>query len=241
MFLFTQILSQKLCSDNPDSFVVFGDNLINKGRAGQAIIRYEPNSIGVPTKKLPSMNANAFFSDSNLEYKKVSVVLEKLKKLDVAGKTIILPSEMFGSGLAQVSIRAPKIWKLIQDFYEHAKKQTKEKKMKKLNEVSHFKSEYDARLENDIICIKDKETLTSVVNNAEMVINEIHQKHPNWQGKEINLLNSDGTIDYLLPDYQTGKVNFKFKSTTKVKGAKAQSLAQRRINEKKSLSRSFLS
>ena len=34
---------------------IFGDNDIEKGKKGQAIIRNMPNALGIPTKKLPSL------------------------------------------------------------------------------------------------------------------------------------------------------------------------------------------
>lgn len=85
--------------------------------------------------------------------------------------------------------------------------------MDKLIEIPHFISEYTVELVEDIICIKDKDIVgrASVVNNAEKVINEIHDNYPDWVGKEINLLNSDDSVDYLIPDYEAGKVNFKYK------------------------------
>lgn len=40
---------------NKNSLFVYGDNDIKKGKKGQAIIRDEPNAIGIPTKKYPSL------------------------------------------------------------------------------------------------------------------------------------------------------------------------------------------
>lgn len=40
-----------LVKGNRDVYFVFGDNLIGEGKGGQAIIREEPNTIGVPTKR----------------------------------------------------------------------------------------------------------------------------------------------------------------------------------------------
>ena len=42
---------------------LFGDNMIGKGMAGQAIIRGLPNAFGIPTKNLPAMTEQSFFTD----------------------------------------------------------------------------------------------------------------------------------------------------------------------------------
>ena len=39
----------------PEKIFVFGDNLLQRGTKGQAAIRGEPNAVGVPTKRAPSM------------------------------------------------------------------------------------------------------------------------------------------------------------------------------------------
>ena len=52
-----------IVKNNPNKIFVFGDNLARTGKAGQAIIRDEPNVIGVPTKISP----RKFFSDDNFD------------------------------------------------------------------------------------------------------------------------------------------------------------------------------
>jgi hypothetical protein len=117
MFAFVDRLSPALCQINPEATFVFGDNLINKGEAGQAIIRKEPNAFGVPTKKLPSMSSDAFFSDSQSEYDAVRVTLKRLWTIHLKGGAIVLPKAKIGSGLARLQGNAPKIAKMIDDFY----------------------------------------------------------------------------------------------------------------------------
>jgi len=52
---------RKDLKNNPDVLYLFGDNLVQKGFGGQAKeMRGEPNAEGIPTKKLPSMEAKAF-------------------------------------------------------------------------------------------------------------------------------------------------------------------------------------
>lgn len=125
MFLFKEILNEALCKNNPDSLIVFGDNLISKGKLGQAIIRDCPNSFGVPTKRLPAMSSNAFFSDKKDEYEIVRNKLIFLWREHEKGKTIILPTNPIGSGLADLKNKSPKINTLIERFYKTAKENSK--------------------------------------------------------------------------------------------------------------------
>ncbi len=122
MIKFVSKLNVALCKTNPEHIFVFGDNMIGKGKAGQAIIRDCSNAFGVPTKRLPSMNPNAFFSDKQDEY---DIVLEKLSllwQMHKDGKCIVLPNNPIGSGLAKVSSKSPIVWNLIKKFYVSAHK-----------------------------------------------------------------------------------------------------------------------
>lgn len=121
MFKFIEVLNPSLCQDNTDALVVFGDNLIGKGKAGQANIRDEANAFGVPTKRLPSMNEGSFFSDKQDEYKIVKSKLIYLWREHEAGKLVILPVAQIGSGLAKLEQNSPKIHELICRFYTSAK------------------------------------------------------------------------------------------------------------------------
>jgi hypothetical protein len=120
MFEFTETLTPQLCQASPDKTFVFGDNMIFKGKAGQAVIRDEPNAFGVPTKRLPSMSADAFFSDREDEYSIVREKLIQLWTLSSKGKTIVLPINKIGSGLANIKERSPQIAKMIDKFYSAA-------------------------------------------------------------------------------------------------------------------------
>lgn len=109
------------CLANMNKVYVFGDNLIDKGRGGQAIIRYCPNSFGIPTKRLPTMDNDAFFSDTPDEIKIVQDKLIKLLDIYNKGKYIIvLPKDGIGTGLARLNETSPKIYNLIKNFFiEH--------------------------------------------------------------------------------------------------------------------------
>jgi hypothetical protein len=91
---------------------IFGDNLIEKGRGGQACIRGLPNAFGIPTKKLPAMHDRAFFTDHELEANKKAID-EAIAKLPRAKDWIYNPE--IGAGLAEMPIRCPKTYAFLRD------------------------------------------------------------------------------------------------------------------------------
>lgn len=102
------VLSVALCRHNPDILYVFGDNLIGRGRVGQAIIRNEPNAVGIPTKRLPSMYIDSFFSDKDEE---IEMVLRAVRAVYDRGilenKVVAFPSAGIGTGLARMQEKSP--------------------------------------------------------------------------------------------------------------------------------------
>jgi len=105
------VLSPSVCADNPDTTFVFGDNLEGWGKAGQACIRDCPNSIGLPTKRRPSMDRDAFFSDQPDEFTAVRDALSRISKIKHVG----IPTKGIGTGLAKLPERSPGIYELIRD------------------------------------------------------------------------------------------------------------------------------
>lgn len=68
----TLLLVKQYCledlQDCPEITVIFGDNLNGTGLGGQAKeCRPGPNSLGIPTKKWPSTDEDAYFSDADAE------------------------------------------------------------------------------------------------------------------------------------------------------------------------------
>ena len=93
---------------NPNSIFVYGDNLKHVGCLGAAFFRYEPNSYGFITKKIPSNDPWAFYRPA--EY--VHVFQRELDKLiwkikTSPGKTWLI--SQIGSGLAN----RYKIWEHV--------------------------------------------------------------------------------------------------------------------------------
>ena len=48
--IFKRFWNPKIVRSQPECLFIFGDNDIQKGKRGQAIIRDEPNAIGIPTR-----------------------------------------------------------------------------------------------------------------------------------------------------------------------------------------------
>jgi len=95
---------------NPDIIFVFGDNLIGKGKRGQAVIRDEPNAMGIPTKRLPSMNDNAFFGQDIAEEKAaITTAINKIMAARESGKNVIFPEDGVGTGLANLQEKSPEV------------------------------------------------------------------------------------------------------------------------------------
>lgn len=110
--------SLELCRSLPDALFVFGDNDRRVGsgpRAGQAVIRHEPNAHGIRTKRAPSMEGWAFYSDRNLATLKAQLMVD-IKPVMAAltrGATVVLPSDGLGTGRAELPQRAPRFFSLL--------------------------------------------------------------------------------------------------------------------------------
>lgn len=121
-----RMYTPKLCDENPNTLFVFGDNLREKGLGGQANIRNMPNSIGIPTKVFPGYAGKDYFSD-DVE-KEVWMMYLGSITLAVGGvlfvsvhnsfeyTAIALPKGGFGTGLAEMSTRAPKLFKKMNEL-----------------------------------------------------------------------------------------------------------------------------
>lgn len=94
-----------------DRIFLFGDNLTRRGFGGQAgAMRGEPNSIGIPTKKLPSNSEAAFFTDEEFEQNRAAIdqAFERLSQISLpAEQSIVVPAAGLGTGRAQLVSRAP--------------------------------------------------------------------------------------------------------------------------------------
>ena len=100
----------ELLRTNPDKLFLFGDNNTRTGKGGQAIIRDEPNAVGISTKLLPKNTPEAFMSDADLASNKAVInddIYKAKQRAAKEGKTIVLPKGGFGTGLASLATKAP--------------------------------------------------------------------------------------------------------------------------------------
>lgn len=108
----------ELCREFPDKVFVFGDNMMRRGKGGQAIIRDEPNAFGVATKRYPRNTENSFFSDQQNELDTMLNDLRRLFVKKIAGDTLVFPRGGLGTGLAQLQTRSPMIFAKLCDVLQ---------------------------------------------------------------------------------------------------------------------------
>lgn len=111
----------------PHTLFIFGDNLLEKGLGGQAgAMRGEPNAYGVPTKRTPSMDPDAFFSDQPDEMYAVLVKLKNISRVlegnSMHWQKVVWPMDGIGSGLAKLVDYSPYIWVMIQQYQNWLRK-----------------------------------------------------------------------------------------------------------------------
>jgi hypothetical protein len=108
---------RSLLRARPDTLWVFGDNLAHKGRGGQAKeCRGEPNAVGIPTKRRPSRDEDAYFVDSDFARAKPEIDAAFIRLADHlrTGGTVVLPAQGIGTGRAELERRAPRIHRYVQ-------------------------------------------------------------------------------------------------------------------------------
>lgn len=110
----TEFYTKDLLRQYRDKIFVFGDNTKRYGKGGQAIIRDEPNAFGIATKRYPSRDDWAYFSDREDEKQFVLQDLRNLYKLS-QHKIVVFPAAGIGTGLAEMEKRSPVIWEMMCD------------------------------------------------------------------------------------------------------------------------------
>ena len=98
----------------PEKLFVFWDNMIRRGYGGQAKeMRGEPNAIGIPTKKLPSMKEGSFLTDAD-HADWVGEVFGTILDLNDFEGVIVWPEDGIGTGRANLQNTSPLIWGAIE-------------------------------------------------------------------------------------------------------------------------------
>jgi hypothetical protein len=138
-------ITRDMLRQNPNTQFLFGDNLIERGLGGQAgEMRDEPNAIGIPTKRAPSMLDSSFFTDNEFEDNKIAID-KAFDKIDLT-RPVVIPANGLGTGRAQLDTRAPKTYAYLQQRLEELRelptsvpKANPNKPSKKAQRVRAFK------------------------------------------------------------------------------------------------------
>jgi predicted NAD-dependent protein-ADP-ribosyltransferase YbiA (DUF1768 family) len=112
--------STDLLKTNPDKIYVFGDNVTQTGKGGQAIIRDEENAFGIPTKSSPNTYEKAYFNDKMYEAN-ITQINRAIEKIKADGRPIVFPKDGLGTGLAKMQEKAPETYayfkqRLLEEF-----------------------------------------------------------------------------------------------------------------------------
>ena len=117
---YEKTITVEMCREHPDAIFVFGDNMKHVGKAagaGQAVIRDEPNAVGIPTKVAPANKPDCFFGDKDHEIQAVRDALAVLWTRS-RGKTIVFPKDGIGTGRAKMKEKSPKAWARLNDILD---------------------------------------------------------------------------------------------------------------------------
>ena len=107
----------QMCRKNRNCLFIFGDNEEKWGNGGQAIIRDEPNSFGIPTKKRPFQTPDSYWND--FEYERNRKIIDKyfgFLECEIRKgkyKYIIFPKDGLGTGLAALPKKAPRTFQYL--------------------------------------------------------------------------------------------------------------------------------
>lgn len=113
-------ITRDMVRNEADAVFVFGDNTARIGLGGQAkAMRGESNVIGVATKRRPSMVVGSFFSDCEREdFDVMQNDLRRVTEVLSAGKIVYVPKDGLGTGLSQLPMCAPRLYKMLWKFFD---------------------------------------------------------------------------------------------------------------------------
>lgn len=103
--------------NNPNLIYVFGDNAQREGMGGQAgQMRGESNAVGVATLWGPSGVESNYFSEARTKDQNALIDSDMSDLFVYAsqGRTIVMPDEGLGTGLAEMQERAPTSFAYLQ-------------------------------------------------------------------------------------------------------------------------------
>lgn len=108
----------ELLRDNLTHFFVFGDNTERYGMGGQALIRYEPNAIGLVTKWTPTVLERSFFGDRDYSQLFGDDIVNILMLAQTHNVVIPFSHRVeLGTGLSQLPERAPLLYAVLSQIF----------------------------------------------------------------------------------------------------------------------------
>lgn len=111
-------ITRDMLRAEPEACFVFGDNMQRVGYGGQAAeMRDEPNAIGVATLYRPG---SPYRADDPIALRAVMSDLRQVATELVVGKTVYVPRDGLGTGLARLIENAPALHRLIVVFFRAA-------------------------------------------------------------------------------------------------------------------------
>jgi len=114
-------IDRKDLQANPAVYYVFGDNDARKGRGGLAKqCRGMPNAIGIRTKKFPGWDIEDYYTDDEFDenVQKITEDFEIVWNLLREGKTIVMPLNGIGTGLANMANLCPDTFRFLQEMVD---------------------------------------------------------------------------------------------------------------------------
>ena len=103
---------------SPNKIFIYGDNDLRTGLGGQAIIRNESNTLGIRTKKKPTHEKDAYYTDKEFEDNKKKII-QDIKKISdelLFGTTIVFSEGGYGTDRAKLKEKAPKTYQFLCDI-----------------------------------------------------------------------------------------------------------------------------
>lgn len=119
--LYQKFINREDVAMNTKATYVFGDNDVRQGFGGQAAaMRGFPNSIGVRTKKYPSIAWDSFYNDAEYDdnVAKMDEDLDQVRDILWQGRLVIMPMDGLGTGLSDLANYAPKTAKWLNEALE---------------------------------------------------------------------------------------------------------------------------
>jgi len=96
-----------ICKKNLDKIYVFADTMDGTGNEGQAKIRNNRNSFGIPILRSLYRKKTSFLSDNSKDKNHISAKLKQLKRLSDNGKTIVFHKDGLGITLDNMGLHSP--------------------------------------------------------------------------------------------------------------------------------------